>query len=70
MNNAHFNWFGLHDFGRSEIESMMDGWTPEYLRLRTLLVKLIHADFDPSCVTGEEKFTLAQLIEKGFLPKE
>ncbi|MBR6667879.1 MAG: sigma-70 family RNA polymerase sigma factor [Clostridia bacterium] len=41
--------------------------TPEYLRLRTLLVKLIHAGFDPSCVTGEEKFTLAQLIEKGFL---
>ena len=67
MNNAHFNWFGLHDFGRSEIEDVMDAWTPEYLRLRTLLVKLIHADFDPSCVTGEERFTLAQLIEKGFL---
>ncbi|MBQ3155848.1 MAG: RNA polymerase sigma factor [Clostridia bacterium] len=62
-----FNWFGLHNFGQSEIEDMLDGWTPEYLRLRTLLVKLIHGGFDPSLVTEEEKFPLAQLIEKGFL---
>lgn len=67
MNSVNFYWFGLHNFGTSEIEDMMDAWTPEYLQLRTLLVKLIHADFDPACVTEEEKFTLAQLIEKGFL---
>lgn len=67
MNNHGFYWFGLHDFGISEIEDMMDAWTPEYLRLRTLLVKLIHAGFAPACVTEEEKYTLAQLIEKGFL---
>ncbi len=67
MSGYGFYWFGLHDFGRSEIEDMMDAWKPEYLRLQTLLKKLIHAGFDPSCVTEEEKFTLAQLIEKGFL---
>lgn len=67
MYSDGFNWFGLHDFGISEIESMMDGWTPEYLRLRTLLVKLIRGGFDVNLVTEEEKFTLAQLIEKGFL---
>lgn len=67
MNSVNFYWFGLHNFGTSEIEDMMDAWTPEYLRLRTLLVKLIHTGFDPACVTEEEKFTLAQLIEKGFL---
>lgn len=67
MYSDGFNWFGLHDFGISEIESMMDGWTPEYLHLRMLLVKLIRGGFDVNLVTEEEKFTLAQLIEKGFL---
>lgn len=69
MNSNGFYWFGLHNFGQSEIEDMMDAWTPEYLRLRTLLTKLIHAGFDPACIAEEEKYTLAQLIEKGFLYK-
>ena len=67
MYSDGFNWFGLHDFGNSEIENMMDAWTPEYLHLRTLLKKLIHGGFDVNLVTEEEKFTLAQLIGKGFL---
>lgn len=70
MNSNGFYWFGLHDFGVSEIENMMDAWTPEYLHLRTLLKKLIHGGFDAGLVTETEKFTLAQLIEKGFLLKE
>jgi len=67
MCNDGFYWFGLHDFGQSEIEDMMDAWTPEYKALRTLLEKLIHAGFDPACVTEEEQYTLAQLAEKGFV---
>ena len=67
MNNDGFYWFGLHNFGQSEIEDMMDAWTPEYKALRTLLEKLIHARFDPACVTESEQYTLAQLIEKGFV---
>ena len=67
MCNDGFYWFGLHNFGQSEIEDMMDAWTPEYKALRTLLEKLIHADFAPACVTEAEQFTLAQLIEKGFV---
>ncbi len=70
MCNHGFYWFGLHNFGKSEIEDMMDAWTPEYLRLRTLLITLIHGDFDPALVSEEERFTLAQLIEKGFLRSE
>ncbi len=70
MCNHGFFWFGLHNFGKSEIEDMMDAWTPEYLRLRTLLTTLIHGDFDPALVSEEERFTLAQLIEKGFLRRE
>lgn len=67
MCNDGFYWFGLHDFGQSEIEDMMDAWTPEYKQLRTMLEKLIHAGFDPSCVADAERFTLAQLAEKGFV---
>lgn len=67
MCNDGFHWFGLHNFGQSEIEDMMDAWTPEYKALRTLLEKLIHAGFDPACVTESEQYTLAQLAEKGFV---
>ena len=67
MNNDGFHWLGLHDSGQSESEEVMDAAPPEYKSLRTLLAKLIHADFDPGAVTEAEKFTLAQLAEKGFV---
>ena len=67
MCNDGFYWFGLHNFGQSEIEDMMDAWTPEYMALRRLLEKLIHRDFDPACVAEGEQYTLAQLVEKGFV---
>ena len=67
MCNNGFYWFGLHNFGRSEIEDMMDAWTPEYKSLRQLLEKLIRSGFDPACVSDSEQYTLAQLIEKGFV---
>lgn len=67
MNNDGFFWFGLHNFGQSEIEDMMDAWTPEYKALRQLLEKLIRSDFDRACVSDGEQYVLAQLIEKGFV---
>lgn len=67
MNNNGFYWFGLHNFGQSEIEDMMDAWTPEYKALRQLLEKLIRSGFDRACVAEGEQYTLAQLIEKGFV---
>lgn len=67
MNNDGFYWFGLYNFGQSEIEDMMDAWTPEYKALRILLEKLIRGGFDPACVTESEQYTLAQLAEKGFI---
>lgn len=69
MCNDGFYWFGLHDFGQSEIEHMMDGWTPEYKALRTALEKLIFSGFDSHCLTEADRFSLAQLIEKGFVIK-
>ena len=67
MYNDGFCWFGLHNFGQSEIEDMMDAWTPEYKALRQLLEKLICSDFDLACVADGEQYILAQLIEKGFV---
>lgn len=65
-----FSWFGLYTFGRSEIEDLMDAYTPYWHSLRELLKKLIRNDFSMACVTGEEKDALAALIEKGFLYKK
>ena len=67
MYNDGFCWFGLHNFGQSEIEDMMDAWTPEYKALRQLLEKLICSGFDLACVADGEQYMLAQLIEKGFV---
>lgn len=70
MSNDGFYWFGLHDFGQSEIVHVMDAWTPEYKALRTTLEKLIFSGFAPDSITEAEQFTLAQLIEKGFVIKD
>lgn len=70
MNNDGFYWFGLYDFGHSDIEHLMDAWTPEWLNLRKLLEKLITNGFDLSCVTEDERFNLATLAEKGFIIME
>ena len=67
MCNDGFYWFGLHNFGQSEIEDMMDAWTPEYKALRQLLEKLIWSGFDRACVAEGEQYVLARLIEKGFV---
>lgn len=65
-----FFWFGLYDFGNSEIEHLMDAYTPYWHGLRELLRKLIRAEFALDCVTEDEKETLAALIEKGFVIRE
>ncbi len=62
-----FYWYGLYNFGQSDIETMMDSYTPEWNALRVLLGKLIDNNFDLNCVTEEEQYRLAQLAEKGFL---
>lgn len=67
MHFGHFYWFGLYNFGNSEIEDLLDCYTPEWQTLRTLLENLIAHDFDLSCVPEAGKFPLAQLAEKGFI---
>lgn len=67
MKLGNFYWYGLYTFGLSDIEAMLDSYTPEWNALRLLLEKLIANDFDPSCVAEAEQYRLAQLVEKGFL---
>lgn len=70
MYNNDFSWFGLYTFGRSEIEDLMDAYTPYWHSLRELLKKLIRNGFSLACVTDPEKESLAALVEKGFVAKE
>lgn len=67
MEHHGFCWFGLYHFGSSEIEDLLDSYTPEWNALRLLLEKLIRHGFDLACVTDEEQYRLAQLVEKGFV---
>lgn len=70
MSDRGFYWFGLYNFGQSNIEHLMDAWTPEWLTLRKLLEKLIANGFDLGCVTEEERCDLATLAEEGFIVME
>lgn len=67
MTSYSFYWFGLCNFGESEIVDMMDKFTPEWANLHNLLVDIIKADFDLSWITEEQRFDLAKLVEKGFV---
>lgn len=67
MESHGFCWFGLYNFGSSDIVDLMDSYTPEWNALRLLLEKLVSHGFDLACVTDEEQYHLAQLVEKGFV---
>ncbi len=67
MESHGFCWFGLYNFGSSEIEALLKSYTPEWNALRLLLEKLVKHRFDLACVTDEEQYHLAQLVEKGFV---
>ena len=67
MTSYSFYWFGLYNFGYSEIIDMTDKFTPEWTTLHNLLVDIIKADFDISWITEEQRFDLAKLVEKGFV---
>ena len=67
MQNDNFHWFGLYNFGTSEIEDMMDACVPEYDNMHRLLCELIRNDFHIPEYDESKKFTLAQLVQKGFV---
>ncbi len=70
MQNDNFYWFGVYDFGKSDIENLMDGFTPYWERLHRMLCTILHSDFDASWIKKEQQEDLALLVEKGFVKLE
>jgi len=62
-----FSWFGLYNFGYSEILDLMDQFTPESERMNELLVELVNKDFDLSWIEEDRKCDLAKLVEQGYI---
>lgn len=69
MYNDGFRWFGLQHFGNSPVQDLFELNQPHMGKLCALLIRLIQADFDPSCVTADEQELLAELLARGFLRK-
>ncbi len=67
MYNDNYSWFGLYNFGTSEIEDMMDEYTGEWKNLHALLNELIYSDYDISAFDENKKYELAKLVQKGFI---
>ena len=62
MYNDGFRWFGLQHFGNSPVQDLFELNQPHMGKLCALLIRLIQADFDPSCVTADEQELLAELL--------
>lgn len=69
MYNDGFRWFGLQHFGNSLVQDLFELNQPHMGKLCALLIRLIQADFEPSCVTADEQELLAELLARGFLRK-
>lgn len=69
MYNDGFRWFGLQHFGNSPVQDLFELNQPHMGKLCALLIRLIQADFDLSCVTADEQELLAELLARGFLRK-
>lgn len=67
MQNDNFHWFGLYNFGQSEIEDMLDDYTPHGKELHGLLKELIHTQTLPESNDEKKRYVLAQLAQKGFV---
>jgi hypothetical protein len=70
MQNDNFTWFGMYNFGHSEIEDMMDACDPQMQKLHGMLCEILHSDYDISGYDEQKRFTLAQLAQKGFVRVE
>lgn len=67
MQNDNFCWMGLYNFGRSDIEEMLDNYTPHGRELHELLVELLQTQAPVDGLSEKKQYTLAQLAQKGFV---
>lgn len=66
----NFWWFGIYNFGESEIADFIKGYLPEWQNLRELLCRIIKNGYDVTSLNENDKFLLAKLIQKGFVSVE
>ena len=67
MHNDNFRWFGLYNFGVTEIPDLMDAFTPAWKRLHDTLCTIIHSDNETAGLDDQQRLDLTQLVEKGFV---
>ena len=67
MHNDNFRWFGLYNFGVTEIPDLMDAFTPEWKQLHDTLCILIHSGNDMTGMNDQQRLDLAKLAQKGFV---
>lgn len=67
MHNDNFRWFGLYNFGVTEIPDLMDAFTPAWKQLHDTLCILIHSDNETAGLNDQQRLDLATLVEKGFV---
>ena len=67
MHNDNFRWFGLYNFGSTEIEELMDAFTPAWKQLHDTLCILIHSGNDMTGMNDQQRLDLAKLAQKGFV---
>ena len=67
MEYDSFHWYGLYNFGDSEIQDLLCCYTPEWDEMNDNLVEIMSKDFNISGFDKKKKFTLAKLAEKRFV---
>lgn len=81
MHSQQFQWFGLYNFGQSEVQNLVLCITAEARKLRELLCEVLDNGFSPeSAYTGamaahtnpdeEKAYQLSLLVQKGYLRVE
>ena len=70
MEEDGFRWIGLYTFGNSEIQDMIEAFTPGWEKRRELLKQMIRSNGYVEALQDEQREELAALVEKGFLRME
>lgn len=67
MNFGTFHWFGLYNFGNTEIENLLESYTTYWWNLKETLLTVIDRGGDIAGLLERQREDLAELVRKGFL---
>lgn len=63
----NFQWFGLYNFGSSDIQQLISGYSKKWSNLKELFIKIIKEEVSIQNMNKEEQYMLSELVEKGFV---